>query len=771
MSESIASASPTRMLQKKTSDVDLTTMNWHIPPTRGGGVQDFGASMKRWSGVKGGVYHLVQTMDQFWEFFGECEKQNTIAVDTETSGLDWVTSHMCGIVIGWGINYNFYLPIAHKTGDLQLDLAKIREPLQRILGDEKVAKIFWNAKFDLHFLRKGGLEVKGPMHDGIVMVHLLDENSAKALKDLSVAQISPHASRWEKLVLMWRKGEASRRRKAYSSVVADYVKDNRIEVEAKVLPFAKFSSLTKAQIVAKLKKYVRDHIYVDHPLSDNKLENVSYDYLPLDIMTPYACADVHYTLLLYKDKLSQLAVHDDLRRLYINEMDLSGLLFEVESRGVKIDVPYLKDKIPEFKEKLAAITKEVYADVGFEFCIDSPSQLSEALFKSGCRLTKLTKKGKDRQNLGEKLEPKHYSTDRDTLEYLASQYPFAAKILTYRTSVKMLNTYVTKISEMVDEDRHLHSTFNANVSTGRMSSREPNVQNIPGRDKIIRRAFTIPEVVGQEGEEASSSEWVYLFADYSQVELRLTAHYSNDATLLAAYPWAGEAKDVHSITCAEVIADVPVDEFMAVYLDESHPLHAEYKWLRNIAKRVNFGIIYGAGPGAIQRQVSTPDRLVSRDQCERYIQKYLQKYSGVKQWIDKTTLALYRHGYLRNTFGRFRRLPDSSSRENWKRERAGRQGVNFLIQGDAADLFKHAVVRVDKLLESEGAKTKIVNFVHDEIQFYWHKDELHLIEPVKKVMEDFPQYSVPIVVDLEYSKRDWASKKGLKLCEINKILT
>lgn len=721
------------------------------------------SSMRHWNGVKSGVYYLVQHMHQFEEFYKEFKKQTVIAVDTETSGFSWVHDQACGIVIGWGVKHNFYLPIAHTTGESQLDLELIRDKLSAVLLDENVTKYFWNAKFDLHFLRKAGLEVKGPVHDGVVLVHLLDENVEKALKSVSKARIDPNADQWETWLHQWRKGESSRRRKAYAQLVMDYLKTHRADVEDKVLPLAKFSKLTKLQITAKLKKYVRDSVYPDHPLVKNKKDDITYDQIPLEVITPYACADTHYTFMIVKDLSLIVAKHDDLRHLYCNEMELSDLLFDAESHGLKVDVPYLNRIEPELRESIAQLEKEIHEEVGEPFQIDSPSQLAAALLKVGCQLTKLTNKGQEIRKAGGVLEPKHHSTDRDTLDELAAQFEFAAKVVKYREAMKMLNTYVLNIRDMVDENRYLHSTFNANVSTGRMSSREPNLQNIPGRDKAIRKAFTIPEEVGKEGEDLSSTPWGYAFFDYSQVELRLTAHWSQDPALIAAYPWDGPAKDVHSITCAEAVMDMSLDEFLAVYDNEDDPMFPEYKWFRNIAKRVNFGIIYGAGPGAIQRQVSTPQRVVTKDECELYINKYFNKYKGVKRWIDTTTKTLSKHGRLQNTFGRFRRLPDGKSREGWKRGRAGRQGVNFLIQGDAADLFKHAAVRVQNFLHEEGARTRIVNFVHDEIQFYWHKDEKHLIPEVKKLMEDFPQFSVPIVVDVEWSDRDWAGKKGLKL--------
>lgn len=492
-------------------------------------------------------------------------------------------------------------------------------------------------------------------------------------------------------------------------------------------------------------------------------------------MTPYACADVHYTYEIHNEQVSRLVKSPALQSLYVNEMHLADSLFEVESHGVKCDIPYLKRQVPLFRKMVRVAQDAVYKEVGYEFNLGSNAQLIEALQKSGCRLSKLTKAGtkakremaqaikegrdEDAAELQKKIK---FSCDGDTLEYLAAQYPFALKVLEYRQAQKLLNTYVLKIIDMVDSRHYLHSTFNANVSTGRMSSRDPNVQNIPGQDLTIRTAFTLPEEIGFENVKKINDEWVFMFFDYSQVELRLTAHWSQDKTLLEAYPWQGVEKDVHSITCAEAVMGISLDEFMEVYGDENHPQYKEYKWFRNIAKRVNFGIIYGAEAPTIQRQVSTPSRIVTVQECELYIQRYFQKYPGVKKWIDETILMLGRDGYLINSFGRFRRLPIAMTGQDWQRERAGRQGVNYLIQGTAADVFKHAVVRVKKLLKDHNAKTKMVNYVHDEIQFYWHRDEFHLLQLVKDVMEDFPQFSIPIKVDIEYSKREWSAKHGLK---------
>jgi DNA polymerase-1 len=336
-------------------------------------------------------------------------------------------------------------------------------------------------------------------------------------------------------------------------------------------------------------------------------------------------------------------------------------------------------------------------------------------------------------------------------------------ILKYRNLSKLKGTYIDNIQNLVDDELFLHCSYNQNVTTGRMSSSEPNLQNIPARNKAIRKAFIVP-----------NSDYVFVFIDYSQVELRLTADRSQDPTLLDCYPFQGKGQDVHTLTLADVVLNQPLSVVQAMKVNKNghidKPQRGEscqcqaclYDFYRNIAKRVNFGIIYGAGPEAIQRQVSTPTRLVSKDECEEYIRKYFERYPGVKEWIMMSQAFMKRHGYVQNSFGRYRRLEVKHGMKKWQIERLCRQGVNFLIQGEAADLFKTAAVRVSQIFQREKCKTRLVNFVHDELQFYWHKSELHLLKEVKKVMEDF-SYRVPIVAEISYSPTDWSTKKELKM--------
>jgi hypothetical protein len=365
-------------------------------------------------------------------------------------------------------------------------------------------------------------------------------------------------------------------------------------------------------------------------------------------------------------------------------MALSNVLFEVEHRGVQLDLPYLQDLEIDFEQDIERCRQEIHADVGYEFNIDSTDKLTEALLHSGCRLTKLTPASKKMLTSGVKGKVR-YCVDKDVLEGLATTYPFAAKIQNYRLMNKLKNTYVVNLREMSDSSGYLHSTMNQNVNTGRMSSREPSIMNIPGRNISVRRAFITPL------DQGPVDDWIFLFIDYGQVELRLTAHHSQDPVMLSCYPWQGKGIDIHTLTCAEVIMEKSYDEVMLMKNDftdcvcKIRPIcdcpGCTVKFFRNIAKRVNFGIIYGAGPGAIQRQVSRPERPVTKAACSEYIDKYFEKYQGVKEWIAVLKAFLRRHEYVQNTFGRYRRLPDIRSKKRWQQERAARQGVNFTIQG------------------------------------------------------------------------------------------
>lgn len=723
--------------------------------------------MRQYDGVKGGKYYLVQTLPQFEQFLQSALQQATMAVDTEASGLNWVHSDVCGIVIGWGIHNNYYLPIAHKTNEKQLGIFDILPGLRRLLGDTSKTYVFANAKFDMHGLRKLGIEVNGVIHDTVVIAHLLDENAEHGVKALSNLYVAPDADKWDKRIDAWRTEEAKRRRHHFqvkmkartADMMVDPIYIHRAATDAGVA----VATIDKRTLKKYCQGYATEELQSD-PSARNKKDEVTYDYIPLDEMVPYACADVHYTLLLYKRLILALAQDNDLKKIYINEMQLTRVLLDAEHGGVKVNVEYLQKLSPEYTAELEQLKKDIFTAVGYEFNIGSSDQLAAALQHAGCTLTKLSKKSKEAVRSGDADATLKFSVDKEVLEHLAAKYEFAEKILKYRNLEKLKGTYVDSIQGLVDQYLYLHCDYNQNVTTGRMASREPNLQNIPARNKAIRKGFVVPD-----------DDYIFVFIDYSQVELRLTADRSGDHTLLSCYPWPGhgEEKDVHTLTLADVVLGLPVEQVLAMKKDKGGHIEkpqrgdscecpaCKYDFYRNIAKRVNFGIIYGAGPETIQRQVSTPTRFVTKDECAEYIDKYFRKYPGVKEWIMMTQSFMKKHGYVQNSFGRYRRLPITRQMQKWQIERACRQGVNFLIQGEAADVFKTAAVRVKKIFTREKAKSRLVNFVHDELQFYWHRKELHLLGEVKKQMEDF-QYKVPLKAEMSYSTTDWGAKKELK---------
>lgn len=723
--------------------------------------------MQVFDGVASGKYYLVQTLPQFEEFLASARSQRMLAIDTETSGLYWVHDDVCGIVVGWGVASNYYIPINHKDCPKQLNIEDIRDGLSELFLNPDTTKIFANAKFDLHGLRKLGLEVGGVIHDIVTMAHILDENEEHGVKPLAVKYVAKDADKWEIIINQWRLDEAKRRRVIYQSMLKARIADILADPVALQNVSGRFQiSLINIDknVLKKYVKLVAVEALANLSVAKNGKEDITYDYIPLEFMVPYACADVHYTYLIFKELVLQLSKFNTSVQLYGSEMKLTRLLFETESAGVKIDVDYLNKIEPQFTADVEKLEKEIYQAVGYEFNIASSQQLIEALIKAGVQLTKLSKAGQTAHRNGVATDPK-FSVDKEVLDWLAITHPFAAQILTYRNLEKTKNTYIIGIRDLVDAENCIHPSFNQNVKTGRMACTKPNLQNIPARDKTIRRAFIVPD----------ESEYAFVFFDYSQVELRLTADRSSDPTLLSCYPKDKPAQDVHTITLADVVLRQSIDSVNAMKKDKTGHVQVpprgevckcpacRYDFYRNIAKRVNFGIIYGAGEKTIQRQVSTPTEIVPLDECKEYIARYFKKYYGVKEWINSTQRFMKKTGYVQNSFGRFRQLRIERNMPKWMVERMCRQGVNFQIQGEAADLFKVAALRVDQILKREKARTRLINFVHDEIQFYWHKQELHLLKEVKAAMEDFDRYQVPIVAEMAYSPTDWSTKKELKV--------
>lgn len=418
--------------------------------------------------------------------------------------------------------------------------------------------------------------------------------------------------------------------------------------------------------------------------------------------------------------LQDLLERDGLLDLYLAlEMPLIPVLVQMENRGVCIDVDYLATLSKEMAKDLAHLEKEIYAIAGRVFNLNSPKQMAEVLFKElGLPAASRTKTG--------------YSTDAEVLGMLATKYPIAQKILQHRELAKLKSTYVDALPRMVNPHTgRLHTTFNQVVTaTGRLSSSEPNLQNIPIRSEAgrkIRKAFT-----------AGGNGLVLLAADYSQVELRILAHLSGDEKLTEAF---SNDEDIHTSTALRIFG-VPQDRIT--------------KEMRRRAKEINFGIIYGMSAHGLASRIGS-----SRTEAAAYIEKYLEHYQGVKKYLEGTIRRAELDGYVSTLFGRKRRLPQIGSRNANIKKAAERMAVNAPIQGTAADIMKLAMVRIHKRLQDVAKYAQILLQVHDELILEVEVPALREVaRMVKEEMENVCPLSVRLKVGLEWG-RNWADLEDL----------
>jgi DNA polymerase-1 len=617
--------------------------------------------------------------------------RNQVACDTETSGLTFVGNHIVGMSFSWGAENSYYTPIRHETGEKQLKMEDIIDDLRAIFEREDLTTIWFNAKFDLHFYLNEGITPRGIVHDVLIQHKLLRETGSAELKELAKQEIDPNSDMWE--------------------VAID---DFRTKKGREKLP-----SPTAANPKRMLMR---------------KKANVHYGMIPINLMTPYAASDTHYTWALWKKKMPLVAENSELRQLYLMESQLLWVLLEMEHKGVYISRPYLEKAGPDLETEAAKHEESAYQKLGQRINLASNDELAKALQKLKIPLTKKTDKGK-------------ISLDVEVMERLATKYEVCEDILGFRQTKKLKSTYVDNILSKLDPDDYLHCTYNQNVTTGRMSSQGPNLQNIPAKTKTIRKAFVCPD------------GYLMVFIDYSQVEVRMTAHYSEDQILLDCYNVTH--RDVHTNTLCEVFG-YEYDEALQILDDNSHPTHEELSLLRKVAKTTNFLVIYGGGAENLRAKISSPKRQYSKEQCQKFIDQYFAKLRQLKKWINRTSAQVLQDKYVQNYFGRYRRFPELDGKflQEWERKHCQRQAVNFLIQGTCADLFKVAMVRVGDILR--GMRSRLVMTIHDELVFYIHKDELAVLNPIVKTMEDW-HFKVPIIAEVSYAQDSWAGKKALHL--------
>jgi DNA polymerase-1 len=437
-------------------------------------------------------------------------------------------------------------------------------------------------------------------------------------------------------------------------------------------------------------------------------KQLTFNQIDLEQAGPYAAEDADITLQLHEKLSKDLKAQPTLLKVYREiEMPLLPILQRIERNGVMIDVAMLQKQSKQLAKRMVEVQKQVYEIAGESFNLASPKQLGMILFeKMGIPSTKKTKGGQ-------------LSTAEDVLQDLAEEHELPKLILEHRSLSKLKSTYTDKLPEQVDKKTgRIHTSYNQTVAaTGRLSSTDPNLQNIPVRSeegRRIRQAFVAPK------------KYKLVAADYSQIELRIMAHLSQDKSLLKAF---AEGVDVHRATAAEVFG-VPLDKV------ENEQ--------RRAAKAINFGLIYGMSAFGLAKQLN-----IGRFEAQDYVDLYFARYPGVKAYMDATREAARSQGYVETVFGRRLYLPEINARNAQHRQYAERTAINAPMQGTAADIIKRAMIAVDTALQSSELDAQVVMQVHDELVVEVSADQVEKLSALLvRYMESAAELKVPLVVDV-----------------------
>ncbi len=443
-------------------------------------------------------------------------------------------------------------------------------------------------------------------------------------------------------------------------------------------------------------------------------KKITMSEIPSDKLGEYSCEDADITYRLYKLFKPKLEEMELSKLLNTIDIPLIPVLAEMEQNGVKVDEKYLQKLSKTFETKISEIEEAIWKEAGDKFNIASTKQLQEVLFtKLNLPTVRSTKTGQ--------------STDNAVLEELAPKYPVAKLLLEYRTLAKLKNTYSDALPELINPvTKRIHTSFNQTIAaTGRLTSTNPNLQNIPSKEEIgrqIRNAF-----IADKGNLIISS-------DYSQIELRILAHITEDPVLIAAFK---NNEDIHSQTARAIYSLGDQD--------------AVTKEQRSTAKVINFGVIYGMGPYNLSQQLNIPVGT-----AKDFIDAYFMRYQGITQYFENIRNALADKHYVENIFGRRRYFPDTTNMPKREQESVFRMGINTPIQGTAADLIKIAMIDIAKELKKQGLRSRMIIQIHDELVFEVPEEEEKLmLSMVKDRMEKAREFLVPIVVDIR-SGKNWA---------------
>ncbi len=587
-------------------------------------------------------YETVLTDDALEAWITRIESAEIVAVDTETTSLDYMQAEVVGISLSVEAGAAAYIPVAHRYPGApdQLDRDKVLERLKPWLEGTS-PKIGHHLKYDAHVLRNHGITLAGIAFDTMLESFILDSTATRHDMD---------------------------------SVAIKY-------------------------LGVKTTKY--------EEVAGKGAKQLCFDEVDIDVASAYAAEDADITLQLHQTLWPKLEEIPSLSQLYLEiELPLVAVLQKMEYLGVLVDAGMLKQQSQELAVTMAATEATVHELAGGPFNLASPKQLQEILYdRLGLPVLGKTPKGQP-------------STAEGVLQELAEEYELPKAILEYRALAKLKSTYTDKLPAEIDpRTGRIHTSYHQAVAaTGRLSSSDPNLQNIPIRTpegRRIRQAFVAP------------AGYKLLAADYSQIELRIMAHLSADAGLLEAF--AADI-DIHRATAAEVFGVDPAD----VSDDE-----------RRSAKAINFGLIYGMSAFGLGRQLG-----IGRNQAQEYVDLYFSRYPGVKNYMGRTRERAREDGFVATVYGRRLYLPEIDSRNHQRRQYAERSAINAPMQGTAADIIKRAMLDVDAWLTSSGTDARVIMQVHDELVLeVAAADAQDIGVEVARLMEDAASLSVRLKVD------------------------
>jgi DNA polymerase-1 len=589
-------------------------------------------------------YQTVLTEAQLADWVVKIKAGELIAVDTETTSLDYMVADLVGISIAVEAGQAAYIPFGHDYLGVPEQLSKdlVLAILKPLLEDVTIKKVGQNLKYDMSIFAQHGINLQGIEFDTMLESYVLD------------------------------------------SVATRHDMDSLAE------------------------KYLGEQTIKFSDVAGKGAGQLTFNQVALEEAGPYAAEDADITLRLHQALWPQVSAQSALTKVFTDiELPLVPVLSRIERVGALVDDTLLFQQSQELALRIAELEREAWDLAGQEFNLASPKQLGEILFtKLEIPVLKKTAKGAP-------------STKEEVLQELALDYPLPKVLIEHRGLAKLKSTYTDKLPVMINRaTRRIHTSYNqSGTATGRLSSSDPNLQNIPVRNaegRRVRQAFIA----------ANGSKMVA--ADYSQIELRIMAHLSEDPSLLAAFA-AGQ--DIHRATAAEVFSMHP-DE---VTTDQ-----------RRSAKAINFGLIYGMSAFGLAKQLN-----IGRKQAAEYIDTYFDRYPGVLNYMNNVRSSAAEVGYVETFFGRRLYLPEINSRNGMRRQAAERTAINAPMQGTAADIIKLAMISVDDWLQNSDLRSVMIMQVHDELVLEVPEDELQVVsEGLMQRMESAASLKVPLLVDV-----------------------